>query len=120
MKIPTDILRELRYQAETKVKLTLYKRVECRFLPSLGIADYFESFQDPTYGYIGSAHFRWENDGFQADWFDTALELLQRAEEIQEAKTRLYDEGKILRAHQNFLTKILNKSLDKSPNTLYN
>lgn len=120
MNIPTDILRELRYQAETKVKLALYKRVECRFLPSLGIADYFESFQDPTYGYIGSAHFRWENDGFQADWFDTALELLQRAEEVQESKTRTYDEGKILQAHHKFLAKILNKSLDKSPNTLYN
>lgn len=104
--IPTDILRELRYQAETKFKLSLYKSVEGNFLPALGNKHFFNSFQDPTYGYIGSLHLYWHEGAYHSEWFDKAIELIQCAEATQQEKDKVYSENMIIEAHMKYIQSV--------------
>jgi hypothetical protein len=86
--IPEEILNELRFQAETKYRLSFYKDPEFKFLPSLGIADVFESFNDKEYGYIGTLHLRFiqESKHWKSFWYDKIGSAINIANEIHNKK----------------------------------
>tara|TARA_B100002019_G_C20898742_1_gene417064 strand:+ start:152 stop:514 length:363 start_codon:yes stop_codon:yes gene_type:complete len=86
--IPADVLQELRFQSETKYRLAFYKTPEFNFLPSLGIGDVFESFNDKEYGYIGTLHLKFSQKKkyWKSFWYDKIDVAINIANEIQSKK----------------------------------
>jgi len=103
----TDLLKEYRYQAETRYRYQLYKRVEFPFLQSMGIKHIFEPAQDLEYGDLGILHLQWtvEDDVkyWKSTWYDNPMEVIALAQSIQKAKEKYIDENKIIDAQIRFM-----------------
>ena len=112
--IPEDILKELRYQKETEFKFNLYKRVEFKFLPSMGIKHIFQNFSDNLYGFIGTLHLEWKKSEagdyqFHSIWYDTAKELIDIAESLQANK--IINEDKVIDYQQHYIDMIYGRKM---------
>ena len=101
------ILKELRYQAETRFRFTLYKRPEFRWLQSMNIKHIFQPLDDLEHGSLGILHLQFVNeDGnkyWKGTWYENAIEVFAVAQEIQNKKEEYIDENKIIDAQIRYM-----------------
>lgn len=122
-KIPPDLLRDVRFQVETKFRLSLYKQVEYPFLPSVGVKDIFHSFQHHELGFLGVLHLHWQlvedtSFAYQTLWYDDIHEAISVAQQLQSKK--IANEDKIMTYVSHYFNNIYNKTKQESGIILLN
>lgn len=103
----SGILQELRYQAETRFRLELYKKVEFPFLQSINVKHIFQPLDDLEYGNLGVLHLAYTVDGdnryWKSTWYDNPMEVIGLAQSIQEEKEKIIDENAIINAQIRYM-----------------
>ena len=103
----SSILKELRYQAETRFRLELYKRVEFPFLQSLNVKHIFQPLDDLEYGDLGILHLQYivedDNSYWKSTWYENPMQVIAIAQSIQEEKEKLINEKTIINAQIRYM-----------------
>ena len=119
-KVPdTNILSDLRHAMEVQFRYKFYKDVQFPYLHSLGIRNVLQGFGNEDVGFIGILHLWWVNEDsgivydnpkkgpvaikgiWKSEWFDSAAAGIAAAQKI--TKEKIYDEEKLVQAHQNHI-----------------
>ena len=108
-----------RYAMETQFRYKFYQDIQFPYYQSLGIKDVFQGFGNEEHGFIGMLHLWWVNEDsgivydhprkgrvaikgiWRSEWFDTPEQGILAAQKI--AKEKIYDEEKLVQAHQNHI-----------------
>ena len=108
-----------RYAMETQFRYKFYQDIQFPYYQSLGIKDVFQGFGNEEHGFIGMIHLWWVNEDnritydhpkkgpitikgiWRSEWFDTPEQGILAAQKI--AKEKIYDEEKLVQAHQNHI-----------------
>ena len=112
-------LNTIRYAMETQFRYKFYQDIQFPYYHSLGIKDVFQGFGNEEHGFIGMIHLWWVNEDnritydhpkkgpvtikgiWRSEWFDTPEQGILAAQKI--AKEKIYDEEKLVQAHQNHI-----------------
>ena len=105
-------LQELRKGMEMQFRYKFYKDPKFPFLKSIGIKNVFQAFDaGDEIGFIGILHLYWMPDPtgtvtdiWESEWIDTPHEGVALAKAVSQNK--LYDEEKVVRAHQKAILEI--------------
>ena len=107
----SDVLIELRYQAETRYRYTLYKKPEFPFLQSIGVKHIFHFAEDTEYGTLGTLHLQFveeqDNKYWKGTWYDNQMEVIALAQSIQLQKEKLINEDAIINAQIRYMNKFI-------------
>ena len=112
-------LNTIRYAMEVQFRHKFYQDLQFPYYHSLGIKNIFQSFASEEVGFIGMLHLWWVNEDsgivydnprkgqvlikgmWKSEWFDSAAAGIAAAQKI--AKEKIYDEEKLVQAHQNHI-----------------
>ena len=112
-------LNTIRYAMEVQFRHKFYQDLQFPYYHSLGIKNIFQSFASKEVGFIGMLHLWWVNEDsgivydnprkgqvlikgiWRSEWFDTPEQGILAAQKI--AKEKIYDEEKLVQAHQNHI-----------------
>ena len=112
-------LNTIRYAMEVQFRYKFYQDIQFPYYHSLGIKNIFQSFASEETGFIGMLHLWWVNEDsgivydnprkrqvaikgiWRSEWFDTPEQGILAAQKI--AKEKIYDEEKLVQAHQNHI-----------------
>jgi len=112
-------LNTIRYAMEVQFRHKFYQDLQFPYYHSLGIKNIFQSFASEDTGFIGMLHLWWVNEDsgivydnprkgqvlikgmWKSEWFDSAAAGIAAAQKI--TKEKIYDEEKLVQAHQNHI-----------------
>ena len=112
-------LNTIRYAMEVQFRHKFYQDIQFPYYHSLGIKNIFQSFASEETGFIGMLHLWWVNEDsgivydnprkrqvaikgiWKSEWFDSAAAGIAAAQKI--TKEKIYDEEKLVQAHQNHI-----------------
>ena len=111
-KIDENELQELRKGMELQFRYKFYKDPKFPFLKSLGVKHVIQGFDaGDEIGFIGVLHLWWVADTtgtvtdiWESEWIDSPQEGIALAQML--SKNRVYDEEKLMRAHQKEIGKM--------------
>ena len=130
IKVPNEKNRgELRHAMEVQFRYKFYNDVQFPYLQSLGIRNVLQGFGNEDVGFIGILHLWWVNEDngivydnprkssvpikgvWKSEWLDHPHDALALSQKIQDKK--LYDEDKLVQAHQNHIRQMTEKRAEQ-------